>query len=313
MADNLKDAIRIIQLLGLPKAQQSEMPALCLLALLNMTPKKAWKNAGSPLIGVTPIIEWIGAHYKKQYAPNTRETIRKNAMHKFVDAGVAIANPDNPQRSTNSPRWAYQIDPSTLELLRTFRSRDWAAALQTYLASQGTLTAKYAKAREMSRVPLRIAGNTDVSLSAGEHSELIRRIIEDFGSIFVPDGELVYVGDTGTKWGYFNGELIASLGVTFAEHGIMPDVVIYCPKRNWLILAEAVASSGPVDGKRHEDLKKLFKDSSAGLVFVTAFPDEKLFRKYLNDIAWETEVWRADAPTHLIHFNGERFLGPYED
>lgn len=95
------------------------------------------------------------------------------------------------------------------------------------------------------------------------------------------------------------------------EHGIMPDVVIYCSKRDWLILAEAVASSGPVDGKRHKDLKRLFRDSSAGLVFVTAFPDHKRLRKFIADIAWETEVWRADAPTHLIHFNGERFLGPY--
>jgi hypothetical protein len=34
--------------------------------------------------------------------------------------------------------------------------------------------------------------------------------------------------------------------------------------------------------------------------------------RYLGEIAWETEVWVADAPSHLIHFNGERFLGPYD-
>lgn len=311
MPDKLKDALKIIELLGLPKAQQGEMPALCLLALVNMTPKKAWKNAENPLIGVTPIIEWIARHYNKQYAPNTRETIRKNAMHKFVDAGIAMANPDKPDRSINSPRWAYQIDPSTLELLRTFRSRDWDFALETYLAGQPTLTAKYAKARQMTRIPLQIAGTVGISLSAGEHSDLIRAIIEDFGALFVPGGELVYVGDTGTKWGYFDAELLESLGIAVSEHGIMPDVVIYCRKRNWLILAEAVASGGPVDGKRHEDLKRLFRGSSAGLVFVTAFPNQKLFRKFIADIAWETEVWISDAPTHLIHFNGERFLGPY--
>jgi hypothetical protein len=92
----------------------------------------------------------------------------------------------------------------------------------------------------------------------------------------------------------------------------MPDVVIYYPERNWLILAEAVTSHGPVDSKRHEELKNLFRESSAGLIYVTAFPTRTLMARYLNEIAWETEVWTADAPTHLIHFNGVRFLGPYE-
>lgn len=136
-------------------------------------------------------------------------------------------------------------------------------------------------------------------------------MIEEFGSLFVPEGELVYVGDTGSKWGFFNEALMSSLSISVDEHGIMPDVIIYCPRRNWLVLVEVVVSSGPVSPRRHDELKKLFMNSTAGLVFVTAFPNEKLMRKFIADIAWETEVWRADAPTHLIHFNGERFLGPY--
>lgn len=152
-----------------------------------------------------------------------------------------------------------------------------------------------------------------ISISAGDHSNLIRSVIEDFGSCFVPGGELVYVGDTGAKWGYFDEELLASLGVNVGQHGKMPDVVIYDREKNWLILAEAVASSGPVDGGRHAELADLFKDSKAGLVYVTVFPDRgEIFRKFLAVVAWETEVWRASDPTHLIHFNGARFLGPYK-
>ena len=93
----------------------------------------------------------------------------------------------------------------------------------------------------------------------------------------------------------------------------MADVVIYYPGKNWLILVEAVTSHGPVDGKRHDELKNLFANSSAGLVFVTAFPNRSLMARYLSEIAWETEVWTADAPSHLIHFNGVRFLGPYRN
>ncbi|BCH63833.1 hypothetical protein RvVAT039_10490 [Agrobacterium vitis] len=91
----------------------------------------------------------------------------------------------------------------------------------------------------------------------------------------------------------------------------MPDVIIYYPEKNWLLLIESVTSHGPVDGKRHGELAKLFASATPGLVYVTAFPTRRIMAKYLSEIAWETEVWVAEAPTHLIHFNGVRFLGPY--
>jgi len=81
---------------------------------------------------------------------------------------------------------------------------------------------------------------------------------------------------------------------------------------NWLLLIEAVTSHGPVDPKRHAELALLFAHSTPGLVYVTAFPDRQTMARYLGDISWETEVWIADAPDHLIHFNGENFFGPHE-
>lgn len=309
MHSHVTEAIEVLKQLGFPSAQQNEMTGLCLLALVDLCPNYKWKKCSSPLIGVTPIIDWIENHYEKKYAPNTRETIRKHAMHVFVRAGIAVQNPDKPERAINSPRWVYQIEPNALELLRTFGARDWRSTLTDYLVNQPPLTLRYSKARKLLRIPIKMLKK--LTLTPGAHSELIRAIIDDFGAQFVPGGQLVYVGDTGLKWGYFDEKLLKSLGVTVKEQGIMPDVIIYCRKRNWLILAEAVTSDGPVDSARHESLKNLFGTSSAGLVFVTAFPDEKMLRKFITRIAWETEVWRADAPTHLIHFNGERFLGPY--
>ena len=150
-----------------------------------------------------------------------------------------------------------------------------------------------------------------LKFSQAEHSELIRAIVEDFGSHFAPGGVLVYVGDTDEKQGYFNEVLLTKLGVEVDAHGKMPDVVLHFVKKNWLLLIESVTSHGPVDGKRHAELTKLFTGSKAGLVYVTAFPSRAIMGKYLGEIAWETEVWVADAPSHLIHFNGERFLGPY--
>jgi hypothetical protein len=165
----------------------------------------------------------------------------------------------------------------------------------------------------MSRIPVTILDGQTVSLSAGGQNVLIAKIIEDFCPHFTPGGKLLYVGDADEKWAIFDRESFAELGVTVNAHGKMPDVVVYHVERNWLVLIEAVTSHGPVNPKRREELKTLFGGSNAGLVYVTAFLDRKTLLKYLSEISWETEVWVAEAATHMIHFNGERFLGPYED
>ncbi len=308
---NIEAAHQIILSLGLPRAQQNARSALCLLALLNFTPRKAWAEAENPLMGITPIMDWARDHYGKEYAPNTRETFRRQSMHQFCAAGVALYNPDKPDRSVNSPKAVYQIEPAVLTLLRTFGTPAWHDNLAGYLAERQTLVAKYAKGREQNRIPVEIAPDKEITLSPGEHSELIRAIIADFAPRFAPGSVLVYAGDTGDKWGYFDAALLAGLGVDVDSHGKMPDVVLHFTRKNWLLLVESVTSHGPVDGKRHAELAKLFAGSTAGLVYVTAFPNRTIMGRYLGEIAWETEVWVADAPSHLIHFNGVRFLGPY--
>ncbi len=309
---NIDSALEILIALGFPRAQQNERSALCLLALVNLTPGKSWRQADNPLIGITPMMEFSRDRYGAVYKPNTRETFRRQTVHQFVAAGLAIPNPDKPSRPVNSPQFVYRIEPEALALLRTFGTKAWVKQLAAYLSTRQTLIAKYAKERDSNQVPVTIAPGAEIQLSPGKHSELIKAIVESFGTRFVPGGVLIYAGDTGDKWGYFDVDLLARLGVTVNFHGKMPDVVIYSPDRNWLILVESVTSHGPVDGKRHDEPARLFAASTAGLVYVTAFPSRGLMARYLGEIAWETEVWVAEAPSHLIHFNGERFLGPYE-
>jgi BsuBI/PstI restriction endonuclease domain/BsuBI/PstI restriction endonuclease HTH domain len=310
---HIKDAGTILVSLGLPRAQQNERSALCLLALVSLTPEKGWSQSEDPLVGITPIMDWARKHYKKRYAPNTRETVRRQTMHQFVDAGIVLYNPDNPTRPVNSPKAVYQIEPSALRLLRSFGTDAWHDNLTAYLSQRETLAARYASERAQNRIPIQIARGKTITLSPGEHSELIRTIIEEFGPRFAPGSLLIYAGDTGDKWGYFDAASLTKLGVEVDVHGKMPDVVLHFTKRNWLLLVESVTSHGPVDGKRHAELAKLFARSKAGLVYVTAFPNRAIMSRYLNEIAWETEVWVADTPSHLIHFNGDRFLGPYNE
>jgi hypothetical protein len=297
----------------MPRGQQNERSALCLLAIADITPEKPWAAAGAPLIGITPIMEFAARHYmEKPYAPNTRETIRRQTMHQFVDGGIALYNPDDPGRPVNSPHAVYQISPEARALIRAFGSPAWTEALETFHAQQQSLAERYAAERAMKEVPLKLRDGRELRLSPGDHSELIRQLVEVFGPRYAPGGTVLYVGDTGEKFGYFDEPALEALGVTVDSHGKMPDVVIHYTERDWLLLCEAVTSHGPVDGKRHAELKELFEASTAGLVFVTAFPTRAIMAGYVRDIAWETEVWCAESPTHVIHFNGERFLGPYE-
>jgi len=308
-----KDALNILTALGLPRQQLNERSALTLLSLLALDPESKWVDAGEPLMGITPMMDFFSEHYGKKYAPNTRETVRRQTVHQFLQAALIVANPDKPSRPTNSPKAVYQIELSALKLLRSFDTPGWNKNLQKYLRKVKTLTKLYEREREMQRLPVILPDGQKIKLSPGGQNVLVKKIIEDFCALFTPGGKIIYVGDTQSKWSLYDAKAVATLGVTIEEHGKMPDVVIHYLKKNWLVLIEAVTSHGPVDPKRRAELKELFAGSSAGLVFVTAFMDRRAMLKYLNDISWETEVWVAESPTHLIHFNGERFLGPYED
>lgn len=309
----IDEASAILRDLNLPREQQNERSALTLLALLNLKPETPWQEAGEPLMGITPMMEFFEEFYGKKYAPNTRETVRRQTVHQFLDAGIASINPDDPERPTNSPYAVYQIEPGLLKLLRTYATAEWEKGLKTYLASAETLKEKYAREREMKRIPIQVGKGKRITLSPGGQNVLVEKIIKHFCEYFTSGGKLVYVGDTEEKWAYFDERLLRSLGVEINVHGKMPDVIVYVERKNWLVLIEAVTSHGPVNPKRRGELKALFKHSKAGLVFVTAFLDRQAMMRFLGDISWETEVWVADSPTHLIHFNGERFLGPYED
>jgi hypothetical protein len=305
------EAQQALRELGFPREQYNKRSGYTLLALLDLKEDQDWKEAADPLMGITPIMNWMAEHYGKIYAPNSRESIRRKSIHQFLAAGLVVSNPDRAGRAINSGDYAYRMSPEALRLLRLYGSPRWIDALTRYLENHETLVQRYARERDMVRVPVALPDGTDIVLSAGEHSELIKAIIEEFAPRFAPGGRLVYAGDTGKKMGYFDKGLLSSLGVTIDSHGKMPDVILYYGEKDWLLLVESVTSHGPVDAKRHDELTRLFKKSSAGLVYVTAFPTRQVMGRYLADIAWETEVWVADAPTHMIHFNGVRFLGPW--
>lgn len=277
-----------------------------------MTPRTSWRDATDPMLGITEMMHAFRDRFGKDYAPNTRETVRRFTVHQFVQMGLLVANPDDPRRPVNSPVNRYQVAPALLKLVRTFGSPAWQDSLAAFVATASGLGRLRAREREMALVAVKLPSGERVPLTAGGQNELVKQVIEEFCPRFTPGGIVVYLGDTGQKQRRVEVGYLERLGVEIDEHGKMPDVVVHLRDKDWLVLIEAVTSHGPIGMKRHNELKALFGSARCGLVLVTAFLTRRAMTKYLGEIAWETEVWIAEAPSHIIHFNGERFLGPYE-
>jgi len=306
----IKEALRVLVAVGIPREQQNERSALTLLALADLQPRAFWTDARDPHRRITEMMDWMSVHYGVSYAPNTRETIRRLTLHQFIQHGLLVENPDKPSRPINSPKWCYQLTAETLALLRSFGSSAFETQLGFFLENpaSGALQARH---RDLPRESVQMPDGNTIQLSAGGQNILIRAIVEEFVPRFVRSPKVLLLGDAGNKEIISDDEALSGLGIHMPKRGKAPDVLIHDAARDWLIVVEAVTSHGPVDQKRKNELTTLFTNARPGLVFVSAFPDRATFARFHAAIAWETEVWIADAPDHMIHFNGERFLGPY--
>ena len=312
-ARKVEEARAVLIKLGFAPAQSNERSALTLLALLGLRPADCWAKATDDTYRVVDIMEFVREQYGRDYAPNSRETFRRQTLHQFLEAALALYNPDDPARPVNSGKNCYQVEPRALALLRMHGTSGFERSLRKHVAAVPGLQARYAKERAFAQLPVSLPDGTSIVLTPGGQNVLLKQMAEEFCPRFTPAGQILYVGDAGKSDPVFDESAFGALGVTLDKHGKLPDLVVHLPDREWLVLMEAASSHGPVDAKRHVELTGLFGASIAGLVFVSCFPSRAEMRKYLPDIAWETEVWCADHPDHLIHFNGERFLGPYGD
>jgi hypothetical protein len=310
---SIEEAREILETLGLPPAQSNEMSALTLISLCALGPDDAWSKAARTRCTVTKgIMDYVKEKFGKAYAPNTRETFRRQVLHQFVQGHIADYNPFEPNLATNSPRAHYAITEAALTAVKAYGSPKWREAARKFVAEHGALKVLYSPEREQQKVPIKLPDGQEIRLSPGKHNEVQKAIVEEFAPRFAPGSMLLYMGDTAKKNLVLNELALSDLGIPITEHDKLPDVVLYDRTRAWLFLVEAVTSHGPVSPKRIVELEAMLGKCKAGLVYVSAFPDMAEFKKHAKHIAWETEVWLADVPDHLIHFNGDRFFGPRE-
>ncbi|WP_217132521.1 BsuBI/PstI family type II restriction endonuclease [Leucobacter chinensis] len=309
----LEEAREILKTLGFDAGRSNERSARTLLALAQLSEQSLWIDAVNPRLGVRAILDWIREELDFPVAENTRETYRRQTLHQFRDAGLVILNEDDPERPTNSSHNNYKLTDNALEVLHSYGTEGFQKKVDFYLEKLPGLLTMYRAEREMARIPVALPGGMELTLGAGGQNVLIKQMIDDFCAYFIPGGEVLYIGDADDKLMHFDEQKLADLGVFVDTHGKLPDLVVYQEEKNWLFLMEAASTHGPVDAKRHGELSALFAGSTAGLVYVSCFPDRAVMRRFLADLAWETEAWCASDPTHMIHLNGDRFLGPHEE
>lgn len=313
-----EEAKRLLKLFEFDEKRTNDMAARTLLSLLNLREGDTWDQATNNRIGVRGLMDWMRNNLDYQIAENSRETVRREVLHQFVAAAFCEHNDDDPNRATNSSKNVYRVSPNALSVIRMYSgsnddtSSEFRIALEEYLAYAPSLVELQREERKIHKIPVRMPSNEIAYINPGGQNKLIKSMVEEFCPRFAPGGQVLYIGDADSKTSNYNEELLSSLGINLDMHGKMPDLVVYQKDKNWLFLMEAVTTHGPVNPLRKKDLESLFGGSKAGIVYVSCFPNRQVLRSHLMDIAWETEVWLESDPTHMIHFNGSRFMGPYE-
>ena len=303
--DKINEARELLKMLGMPKTQQADICCYVLLAMAGIKPDTLWKDAGNEWIRIHDIIQFANTYYGSTYAENSRETFRKQALHHFRNAALVEDN----GKATNSPNYRYRLTEETLQMVRTFQTSEWQKSVSRFLEYHEKLVDMYASKKKMTMMPVHMNG-ADFQFSIGRHNELQKAIIEEFAPRFAPNSECLYVGDTIEKDLVKNVDKLKELGFEITLHDKMPDVVLYREDKDWIYFVESVTSVGPMDAKRILEITEMTKSVAAGKIFVTAFLDFKTYKRFSENLAWETEVWIAEMPEHMIHLNGDKFLGP---
>ena len=311
---SIEEAKGILDALGMPSAQCNRMSALTLIALCGLTPDQPWAGAQRfGLTGTKSIMDHARRHYGVDYAPNTREMLRRKVLHQFEQGRIVDRNPFDPDLPTNSPRTHYAISEPALNVVCQHGTEGWYGAVDDFKRHVGKLSQRYQQKRQRRMVSVTLPDGNALNLSPGKHNRVQKAIVEDFAPRFAPGATLLYLGDAADKNLHVDENGLARIGVQITVGSKLPDAVLHDTDRNWVFLVEAVTSHGPMTNTRVIQLKKMFENCDCGQVYASAFPDFQEFRRHIEQLAWDTEVWLCSDPDHMIHFNGDRFLGPRDN
>lgn len=319
MQKMVAEALAILQALGVPASdltsRRQERMAKAFMSVAGLKPGMKWAeikdNNDEHRLLSRQIITHMNSYWGENISSGSYDDIRRKDMALPVAALVVLKSAKNPNANTNDGTRGFAIHPAAAKAIRKYGDVGWQQAVEEFHRDQPTLASRLSRVRDLARVPVQINSKVKLTFSAGKHNDLQKEIIESFLPIYGHGAEVLYVGDTENKNLFLDENGLKKINFFELAHDKLPDVVAYSAKKNWLYLIEAVTTANPITELRRSDLLSAASECTAGLIFVTAFLDRDTYRKFAKDIAWETEVWIADAPEHMIHFNGDKFLGPH--
>ena len=274
--------------------------------------KKSFKETKSSEDGLflrtRDIIEFENTYYAEKISKGSYDDIRRKDLQMPVEQMIVLRSASLESQATNNPARGYALSPAFASLLKDFNTEQWEKHFETFRKETVSLKEELARRREIEKIPVTLPNGVELHLSTGEHNTLQKAIIEKFLPLFGMGAEVLYVGDTTDKFLYLNQQRLTELGYFAVEHEELPDVIAYSQEKNILFLIEAFHSTGQWSEIRVRKIREKLGDCTAVVVYITAFETMESFRKKAAEIAWETEVWVADFPEHLIHFNGYKFL-----
>lgn len=320
MQSKIEDALIILKSFGIPVETQTklrrERMAKVFMAIADLKPDTSWSDAkdisNNHYLGTREIISFINKYWGENISPGSYDDIRRVDLIFPLKAFVVLKSAKNPIANTNDGTRGYSLNESAARVIRSYGYESWSSNLKEFLGGRKLLSDELERVRNLSRVKVNFKDGKELIFSPGEHNLLQKNVIESFLAIFGNNSEVLYVGDSAKKDLFINKEKLQELNFFELAHDKLPDVVAYSEEKNWLYLIEAVSTANPINENRRIDLLEATTNCTADIVFVTAFPNKNIYRKFAHDIAWETEVWIADAPEHMIHFNGDKFLGPHK-
>jgi hypothetical protein len=319
LVELLNESLFVLEQLGIPvnglTNRRLERLAMVFLSLADVRSSASWKDAkghdANRLLRSRDIIDYLNTHFEEQISKGSYDDIRRQELKLLTLGSLVDTSAGNPNSSRNDPRRSYAITAQLVPVLRMVGTSKWKSSLAKFLTGIETLKQAISEERASQTLPVKLPSGVTLQFSPGPHNVLQKAIIEEFLPRYGYGSEVLYVGDAADKYLVRDDARLKALDFFELSHGELPDIVAYSTQRRWLYLIEAVYSSGPVSPIRHLELSRLTARCNADIVYVTAFLNREAFRKFAADISWETEVWIADAPDHLIHFNGHSFMGPH--
>ncbi len=315
----IRESLQILDCLGIPidnyTERQKEKMAMALLAVGDVKSSSEWKQIKDSRkkysVTTREIISFHNAYLEEHISSGSYDDIRRKDLQPMLVCEIVVQSAAD--ANISDPTRGYQISAEYARIIKNYGQSDWFKQVAIFNKSHMSYEERLSSKRNIRKLKVTTPDGREIELKDGEHNGIQKAVIEEFLPRYGYNAQLLYCGDSDNKYGViFEKEKLAELGFGDLKRGKLPDVIAYSQEKDWVFLIEAYHTSNPItELRKYELVTKVLGSCAKKAIFVTAFETMSSYKNCQEELAWETEVWIATEPDHMIHRDGERFLGPY--